>query len=38
MGRPSTIRIRLSLRHGQATDIEVGGGVVPVLEGVLRLP
>jgi trans-2,3-dihydro-3-hydroxyanthranilate isomerase len=38
MGRPSTIRIRLELRNGRATNIQVGGGVVPVLEGELRLP
>ncbi|HEY0581563.1 MAG TPA: PhzF family phenazine biosynthesis protein [Chloroflexota bacterium] len=38
MGRPSIIRIRLQLQDGRATNIEVGGGVVPVLEGVLTLP
>jgi trans-2,3-dihydro-3-hydroxyanthranilate isomerase len=38
MGRPSLIYIRLRLREGRATGIEVGGGVVPVLEGVLTLP
>jgi trans-2,3-dihydro-3-hydroxyanthranilate isomerase len=38
MGRPSLIYIRLELRHGRATSIEVGGSVVPVLEGVLTLP
>jgi trans-2,3-dihydro-3-hydroxyanthranilate isomerase len=38
MGRPSLIRIRLQLQDGRATKIEVGGGVVPVLEGVLTLP
>ncbi|MBV9133668.1 MAG: PhzF family phenazine biosynthesis protein [Chloroflexi bacterium] len=38
MGRPSTIRIRLDLREGRATNIQVGGGVVPVLEGELQLP
>ncbi|MBV9583126.1 MAG: PhzF family phenazine biosynthesis protein [Chloroflexi bacterium] len=37
MGRPSTIRIRLDLRDGHATNIAVGGGVVPVLEGELTL-
>jgi trans-2,3-dihydro-3-hydroxyanthranilate isomerase len=37
-GRPSTIRIRLSLSNGKASQIQVGGGVVPVLEGVLTLP
>ena len=38
MGRPSTVRIRLELRSGRATNIQVGGGVVPVLEGELTLP
>jgi trans-2,3-dihydro-3-hydroxyanthranilate isomerase len=38
MGRPSTIRIQLELRSGRATNIQVGGGVVPVLEGELTLP
>jgi trans-2,3-dihydro-3-hydroxyanthranilate isomerase len=38
MGRPSTIRIRLDLRDGHATNIQVGGKVVPVLEGELQLP
>jgi trans-2,3-dihydro-3-hydroxyanthranilate isomerase len=38
LGRPSTIRIRLRLEQGQARDIQVGGSVVPVLEGVLTLP
>jgi trans-2,3-dihydro-3-hydroxyanthranilate isomerase len=38
MGRPSTIRIRVQLEDGRARQIEVGGGVVPVAEGVLSLP
>ncbi len=38
MGRPSTVRIRLELRDGRASAIQVGGSVVPVLEGVLTLP
>jgi trans-2,3-dihydro-3-hydroxyanthranilate isomerase len=38
MGRPSVIYIRLQLQAGRATGIEVGGGVVPVLEGLLTLP
>jgi trans-2,3-dihydro-3-hydroxyanthranilate isomerase len=37
MGRPSLIRIRLRLEAGHATAIQVGGSVVPVLEGVLTL-
>jgi trans-2,3-dihydro-3-hydroxyanthranilate isomerase len=39
MGRPSVVHIRLRAGDGGgATDIRVGGGVVPVLEGRLRLP
>jgi trans-2,3-dihydro-3-hydroxyanthranilate isomerase len=38
MGRPSLIHMRLQLKEGRATNIEIGGGVVPVLEGVLTLP
>jgi len=38
MGRPSHIRIRLDLRDGHASNIQVGGGVVPVLHGELTLP
>ncbi len=38
MGRPSTILIRLRAPDGRPTDIRVGGGVVPVLDGRLRLP
>ena len=38
MGRPSLVHIRLRAREGGVTDIRVGGGVVPVLEGRLRLP
>jgi trans-2,3-dihydro-3-hydroxyanthranilate isomerase len=38
MGRPSLIRIRLELRNGKATGIQVGGGVVPAFEGELSLP
>jgi trans-2,3-dihydro-3-hydroxyanthranilate isomerase len=37
MGRPSLIHIRLKLEDGRASSIEVGGGVVPALEGVLTL-
>jgi trans-2,3-dihydro-3-hydroxyanthranilate isomerase len=38
MGRPSEIRMRVRLQDGRAGGIEVGGGVVPVFEGVLTLP
>jgi trans-2,3-dihydro-3-hydroxyanthranilate isomerase len=38
MGRPSLIHIRLQLKDGHATGIQVGGSVVPVLDGVLTLP
>jgi trans-2,3-dihydro-3-hydroxyanthranilate isomerase len=38
MGRPSFIHIRVHLEDGRASRIEVGGGVAPVLEGVLALP
>jgi trans-2,3-dihydro-3-hydroxyanthranilate isomerase len=37
MGRPSRVHIRLRAVGGAVTDIRVGGGVVPVLEGRLRL-
>jgi hypothetical protein len=32
------VHIRLRARDGGATDIGVGGSVVPVLEGRLRVP
>jgi len=38
MGRQSFVHIALSVRGGESSHIRVGGGVVPVLEGVLRLP
>jgi trans-2,3-dihydro-3-hydroxyanthranilate isomerase len=38
MGRPSFVHIRLHARDGTPTDIRVGGAVVPVLEGRLRIP
>jgi trans-2,3-dihydro-3-hydroxyanthranilate isomerase len=38
MGRPSLIHLRAQLKDGRATRIEVGGGVVPVFDGVLTLP
>jgi trans-2,3-dihydro-3-hydroxyanthranilate isomerase len=37
MGRQSFVHIRLATRGGAVTDIRVGGGVVPVLEGELRV-
>ncbi len=37
MGRPSHVLIRLDLHDGRATNIQVGGGVVPVLRGELTL-
>ena len=37
MGRQSFVHIRLTERGGTVTDIRVGGGVVPVLEGELRI-
>jgi predicted PhzF superfamily epimerase YddE/YHI9 len=33
----SFVHIRLTERGGTVTDIRVGGGVVPVLEGELRI-
>jgi trans-2,3-dihydro-3-hydroxyanthranilate isomerase len=38
MGRPSFIRIRIGMRGGRIAEILVGGGVVPVIEGRLRVP
>lgn len=38
MGRQSFVHIRLRAVDGQARDIRVGGGVVPVLDGRLCLP
>jgi trans-2,3-dihydro-3-hydroxyanthranilate isomerase len=37
MGRPSEVYIRVALEAGQAGRIEVGGQVVPVLEGTLQV-
>lgn len=37
MGRPSFVHIRLRAEGGAATDIGVGGSVVPVLEGRVSL-
>jgi trans-2,3-dihydro-3-hydroxyanthranilate isomerase len=38
MQRPSSVHIRVRVTEAGPTDIRVGGGVVPVFEGVLRLP
>jgi trans-2,3-dihydro-3-hydroxyanthranilate isomerase len=38
MGRPSRLHLRLRVRGGEATDLRVGGRVVPIIEGRLRLP
>lgn len=38
MGRPSFVHVRLRARDGDVSDIRVGGGVVPVLHGRLRVP
>lgn len=38
MGRQSLIHIRLRVTDGAITDIEIGGSVVPVIEGTLTLP
>jgi trans-2,3-dihydro-3-hydroxyanthranilate isomerase len=37
MGRQSFVHIQLATRGGAVTDIRVGGGVVPVLEGEIRI-
>lgn len=38
MGRPSFIRIRVGMTAGRVGEILVGGSVVPVIEGRLRVP
>jgi trans-2,3-dihydro-3-hydroxyanthranilate isomerase len=38
MGRPSFIRIRVGMTAGRVSEILVGGNVVPVIEGRLRVP
>jgi trans-2,3-dihydro-3-hydroxyanthranilate isomerase len=38
MGRRSLVHVRLRVRDGRPTDLAVGGSVVPVLDGRLRLP
>jgi trans-2,3-dihydro-3-hydroxyanthranilate isomerase len=38
MGRPSFLRIRIGTSGGRINDIQVGGSVVPVIDGRLRIP
>jgi trans-2,3-dihydro-3-hydroxyanthranilate isomerase len=38
MGRQSFVRIRIGMKGGRIDDIRVGGSVVPVIEGRLRVP
>jgi trans-2,3-dihydro-3-hydroxyanthranilate isomerase len=38
MGRPSLLHISVGMRAGRVSEILVGGTVVPVIEGRLRLP
>lgn len=38
MGRQSFVHIRIRMAGARITDLSVGGGVVPVLDGRLRLP
>ncbi len=38
MGRPSFVHIRVGMRGGRIGEILVGGRVVPVIEGRLRIP
>lgn len=38
MGRPSFLRIRIGMRGGRISDIQVGGRVVAVIDGRLRIP
>ena len=38
MGRQSFIQIRIATSAGRITEILVGGRVVPVIEGRLRVP
>ena len=38
MGRPSAVHIRVATRQGRVSEISVGGGVVPVIDGRLRVP
>ena len=38
MGRPSFLRIRIGMRGGRISDIQVGGRVVAMIDGRLRIP
>jgi trans-2,3-dihydro-3-hydroxyanthranilate isomerase len=38
MGRQSFVHIRIAMRAGRIAELRVGGSVVPVLEGRLRVP
>ncbi|HEV3348687.1 MAG TPA: PhzF family phenazine biosynthesis protein [Methylomirabilota bacterium] len=38
MGRPSFVHIRVDMRDGRVDEIRVGGSVVPVIDGRLRIP
>ena len=37
MGRQSFIHIKIAMRGGRISELRVGGGVVPVIEGHLRI-
>ena len=36
-GRPSRLTVSVTQEHGRIVDVQVAGGVVPVLSGVLEL-
>jgi trans-2,3-dihydro-3-hydroxyanthranilate isomerase len=38
MGRQSFVHIRIAMAAGRVSEIHVGGGIVPVIDGRLRLP
>lgn len=38
MGRQSRVHIKIAMREGRIAELRVGGGVVPVLDGRLRVP
>ena len=37
MGRQSFVHIKIAMRDGRISELRVGGGVVPVIEGRLRV-